>query len=171
MQLLVEKGTVNNDQTNKYRDALQLGCIKSHIAIVDHLIRAGADPNKADERGWTPLLCASQFQQKTVSERLLAAGGDIYLASQTTTLPPTLWSATDKSIHLLLDENGMTARYVGKVPSHLFEFSNLIGFIIRQDTENNSRTKAAAVRANHLIPLQISDFYFEITILNSGENG
>jgi ankyrin repeat protein len=121
VHLLVERGTGINAQSDKYGDALQLGCIKGHIAIVDNLVHAGADPNKADEHGWTPILCASQCQQKTVLERLIAAGGDLRLAAQTTTPPPTSWSEMDKSTRLLLDENAMSVRYIGKVPPHHLE--------------------------------------------------
>lgn len=32
-------------------------------------------------------------------------------------------------------------------------------------------TRAAAIRANHPIPLENSDFYFEITIVHSGDTG
>jgi ankyrin repeat protein len=118
VHLLVERGTGISAQSDKFGDALQLGCIKGHIAVVDNLIQAGADPNKVDEHGWTPILCASQCQQKTVLERLIAAGGDLRLAAQTTTPPPTSWSEIDKSTHLLLDENAMSVRYIGKASQH-----------------------------------------------------
>ena len=40
-----------------------------------------------------------------------------------------------------------------------------------RDTATSGRTRAAAARANHPIPLNSDGFYFEITILDSGETG
>lgn len=122
VQLLTEKGAGINAQGDKYGDALQVGCIKGHTAIVDRLIHAGADPNKVDEHGWTPILCASRSQQKTVLERLLAAGGDLHLAAPNRIIPPTSWSTTDKSASIVLDENAMTATYIGKIFLQYLEF-------------------------------------------------
>lgn len=114
------KSSIN--QSVEYGEALQLGCIKGNVAVVDNLLRAGADPNKVDEHGWTSLLCASQFQQDTVMERLSASGGDPSLAARNLTLPPTSWSVTDKSSRLVLDEDSMIIRYGDKHSLHLEDF-------------------------------------------------
>jgi ankyrin repeat protein len=45
VQLLVEKGTGNNAQNGPIGDALQLGCIKGSVAVVDRLLRAVPSPN------------------------------------------------------------------------------------------------------------------------------
>ena len=60
------------------------------------------------------VLCASLCEQKGVLERLLAAGGDLRLVTQSTLLPPTSWSAIDKSVFLSLGGSGMVVRYLGK---------------------------------------------------------
>jgi ankyrin repeat protein len=97
---------------------LQLGCMKGHVAIVDHLLRFGANPNKADEHGWTSLLCASHFRRVIILDRLISAGAGEHPFSQIKVQPPTSWSETDKSIHLQLDGDGLCARYRGKLTLH-----------------------------------------------------
>ncbi|KFZ19923.1 hypothetical protein V502_03426, partial [Pseudogymnoascus sp. VKM F-4520 (FW-2644)] len=151
IQLLLEVDTDTNLSSDAYGQALQIGCINGNVAVVDALICAGADPSRVDEHGWTSLWCASQFQQDVVMERLLASGGDPSLAARNLTLPPTSWSLTDKSSRLVLNENTATIRYAS--------------------TEGDGKLKAAAARANHPISIQNTPFYFEITILDSGDTG
>jgi ankyrin repeat protein len=169
VKLLVEKEIGLNGW--EYGDALQLACIRGYIAIVDHLLRAGVNPNMVDTHGWSAILCASQSHQKTTLERLFAAGGDASVAAQNTALSPTSWCITDKSTCLLLDDNAMIVRYAGMFPYTLWYAITLINYFVCQDTEPRGTTTAAAVRANHPIPLQNTSFYYEITILNSGETG
>jgi ankyrin repeat protein len=113
-QLLIKMGISADVQRDEFGDALQLGCIKGHMAIVEQLLCSGANPNKVDEHGWTPVFCALRHQQSAALDRLLLAGGDRDLP-QVTTLPPTSWSETDKSACLQLGDNGMSVRYIGKL--------------------------------------------------------
>jgi ankyrin repeat protein len=99
---------------DKRGDALQLGYINGHMAVVDKLLRVGANPNKVNEHGWTSL-CASHFQQKAILNRLVLAEEDVCLFSQVVTLTLTLWSQTDKSAHLELGENRMSVRYISEL--------------------------------------------------------
>ncbi|OBT53419.1 hypothetical protein VE04_07004 [Pseudogymnoascus sp. 24MN13] len=153
VQLLLEVDTDTNLSSDDYGQALQLGCINGNVPIVDALICAGADPNRVDEHGWTSLWCASQFEQDVIMERLVASGGDPSLATRNSTLAPTSWSLVDKSPRLVLNEDAITIRY---------------GYA---STEGNGQVNAAAARANHPISLQNAPFYFEITVLDSGDTG
>jgi hypothetical protein len=108
------------------------------------------------------------------SERLLLAGGDKHLLQHVTALPPTSWSKIDRSASLELEESGMCVRYIGKLISVVISLRSvsLIDSTVWKDADNTTtKTPAAAVRANHPIPPGNSSFYFEITILDNGENG
>jgi ankyrin repeat protein len=46
-------------------------------AIVESLLHYGADPNAADEHGWTPLLCATINNNLSIAQSLLDHGADV----------------------------------------------------------------------------------------------
>jgi ankyrin repeat protein len=101
-------------QKDEFENALQLGCIHGHMTIVEHFIGLGINMEREDEHGWSPLLCASWFQQGQILDYLLSNGGDRHLLSYVNTIPPNSWSRIDKSTKLLLDENLISVRYGGK---------------------------------------------------------
>jgi ankyrin repeat protein len=114
MELLTGKEINPDIQGEVFQGALQLGCIKDHMTVVEQLICQGANPNMVDEHGWTPLLCASWFQQGQILDYLLLNGGDRGSLSRVNTIPPDSWSRVDKSTKLQLGENLVCVRYSGK---------------------------------------------------------
>lgn len=48
-----------------------------HPQIVNSLLAYGADPNAADDNGWTPLLCATRADNVNIARSLLAGGADV----------------------------------------------------------------------------------------------
>ncbi|KAI9856495.1 MAG: hypothetical protein M1813_008873 [Trichoglossum hirsutum] len=165
LRLLTKTGIDVDVHSDVFRDLLQLGCIQGHMDIVEELLLLGAKPNSVDEHGWTPLFCASRFQQGAILDRLVLAGGDEQLSTHVKTLPPTSWSQINKSARLQLDENEMCVRYIGS--------ASLIDPSICNDADDMGTDvpAAAAARANHPIPLENACFYFEITVLDGGEDG
>jgi ankyrin repeat protein len=113
MQLLTGNEIDPDVQSDMFQDALQLGCIKGHMTVVEQLISLGANPNKIDEHGWTPLLCASWFGEAQIQDYLLSNGGDRDLLSHASTVPPNSWSRIDRSTRLHLDENSRCVQYSG----------------------------------------------------------
>jgi ankyrin repeat protein len=122
LQLLTRKEINSDISDDIFEESLQLGCIKGHMDVVQQLLYLGANPNKADEHGWIPLLCASWFGQGQILNYLLSNGGDRDLLSLVNTIPPNSWSKIDKSIKLELDENSMCVRYIGKLKICIFQF-------------------------------------------------
>ena len=56
--------------------ALMMASMKGHGGIVEALLQAGADIDKADINGNTPLICASQDGHDGIVEALLQAGAN-----------------------------------------------------------------------------------------------
>jgi ankyrin repeat protein len=117
VQILIEHGVGVTVGVDKLGEAL--GCIKGYISVVDQLLHLGVNPDKVDEHGWSPLLCAKQFKQKTVLSRLLSAGGSERLFPHAASFPPTSLCETDKSAILELSEHGMVVTYIGKILRNL----------------------------------------------------
>ncbi|KAI9765235.1 MAG: hypothetical protein M1840_007727 [Geoglossum simile] len=117
---------------------------------IQALMRRGVDPNKTDEHGWTAALLASVLGKKEALDVLLAAPGGTQ-PSEIHPLRPTLWSKTDHSQQLELDEDCLTVKYI---------------------TDPDAETLAVAtIRANHPIAPSMGTFYFEIEVVDCGENG
>jgi ankyrin repeat protein len=154
---------------NGCEDTLQVACMEGHLVFVELLLSIGADPNKVDEHGWIPLLCASHAGQDSILECLLSSGGDINLLDNALTLSPTSWSEVVKSTCLELDSSRNNVRYVGKLNFSCRELSVLQICNATPVESSNAETKAATVRANHPVPLHSSSFYFEITVIDGGE--
>jgi ankyrin repeat protein len=173
--LLLNKFQINFDASSGiFEDALQLGCIMGHMAVVEQLMSLGANPNKVDRHGWTPLLCASGLGQAQIQEYLLLNGGDRDLLSDVSTIRPNSWSKIDKSTSLQADENSRCVRYCGKlkdphVSPKFCVLSQL--FVTGVDDSGTGKPAAALILANHPVPLQPDSFYFEIEILDSGDTG
>ncbi|XHG08764.1 hypothetical protein AWENTII_011857 [Aspergillus wentii] len=84
-------------------------------------------------------------------EKLLQ-GEDIRgLTFKQSILTPTSLSKTDKSSLLEVDEDGFMLRY--------------------SDTQSERYPNVASIRANRPIPVGVSDFYFEMEILDMGVEG
>ena len=54
--------------------ALHWACIKGHLECAKALLRAGADINKQDDFGWTPLMEAANWGRIEVVRELLKRG-------------------------------------------------------------------------------------------------
>ena len=57
--------------------ALGWAAYRGHLTIVEGLLAAGADMNKADERGWTPLNTAADKGHIQIAQALMDAGADM----------------------------------------------------------------------------------------------
>lgn len=51
--------------------SLHIAASKGHIGALERLLQAGASPLERDSDGWTPILCALQYQQEYCMERLI----------------------------------------------------------------------------------------------------
>ena len=56
---------------------LFLACWHRNAQIVSTLLDAGADVNKADQRGWSPLIIAAYHNYADIVERLIEAGAEV----------------------------------------------------------------------------------------------
>lgn len=59
------------------RTALHNAVIDQNIESASRLIADGADPNVADDHGWTPLHFAAQHSSESIARILLGAGADV----------------------------------------------------------------------------------------------
>ena len=66
---------------------LYIAVSMGNATVVDALIAAGADVNKADEYECTPLLCAASNGDVTVVDALIAAGADVNKANEYESTP------------------------------------------------------------------------------------
>ena len=76
-QLLPLTRDVNQAAQNPQRvAALHAATAKRNVAMVDRLLRAGADPNQTQADGFTPLHAASMHGDAAIAGLLLLAGAD-----------------------------------------------------------------------------------------------
>ncbi|KAK2756744.1 hypothetical protein FQN54_005190 [Arachnomyces sp. PD_36] len=146
----LERQSHVNPNSGYYADALNIACFKGHTHVVDYILKAGTDLEKSDEHGWSPWHFASLSWQKVGIEKVLSRFGS-RPSTLCTPLPPTAWSVTEKPPCLVVAEDGITVAYRGM-----------------GKPENPS---CFSVRANRPIPLQHESFYFEVKILNAGDDG
>lgn len=72
---LITKG-IPPDPTDQRGSALQAAAMFGHTDVIDVLLRAGADVNRADRLLVTPLMVAALHQQEAAVSLLLKAGAD-----------------------------------------------------------------------------------------------
>jgi ankyrin repeat protein len=106
-KMLCDKGI---DLTGPGDQVMPLASRLGDTSTIEALMRAGVDPNKTDEHGWTPALLALVHDKKEALDVLLTAPGAIE-PSKVNPLRPTLWAETDHSEYLELDEDGLTVKY------------------------------------------------------------
>ena len=75
--LLLEHGAVMNQGYGSFNETiLSVSCWKGHLVVVRYLVEGGADIEKADPDGWTPLHVASVYGCTEVVRYLLEQGAD-----------------------------------------------------------------------------------------------
>ena len=62
---------------NSYNSTLNEASFVGYLEVAKCLLERGAEVNKADSRGWTPLYCASREGHLEVVKTLLAAGAEV----------------------------------------------------------------------------------------------
>jgi ankyrin repeat protein len=70
VQELLENGAEVNAQGGRYGNALQAASAQGHVAIVEMLLKQGADPRLADAHGWDSMLLALQNKHEMVVAKL-----------------------------------------------------------------------------------------------------
>ena len=77
---------------DKYGNTLTVAARAGHHNIVATLIGAGADVNKADDTGATPLIAAAEAGHDNIVATLIGAGADVNKADDTAGTTPLLSS-------------------------------------------------------------------------------
>ena len=95
LQKLVQEGADINMTSNTTNvTVLQIAAMLGHLHISQYLLEQGADKDKADKDGLTPLICAAQHNHFSVVRYLVEQGADIDKASHTGGNP--LYAAAQK---------------------------------------------------------------------------
>ena len=76
-----------------YGQALLAACEKNDVKTVSLLMTAGADVNKADIDGWTPLLVASDKGRTEIVKLLIEKGADVNKPENILGMTPLNWAA------------------------------------------------------------------------------
>lgn len=78
---------------------------RGHVECVRYLLQTGTKPNEGQEKGYTPLLAASQFGHLEVADLLIKAGADVNFDSNGTPLCTALQNqrASLQLVSLLVD--------------------------------------------------------------------
>jgi cytohesin len=66
---------------------LHIAAQNGHEAVVQSLIEAGADVNKVNDNGMTPLYVGAQEGHEAILQALIEAGADISMATDTGWMP------------------------------------------------------------------------------------
>ena len=103
--------------------ALNFAIYRDHADVVRVLVDAGADVDKMDQEGWTPLYLAARHEDAAVLKMLLAAGADPNLGQS-----PYFWALVfgHKSVLALLLQHGaaiVTTNYLGDIGRYDFNAS------------------------------------------------
>ncbi|KNE57546.1 hypothetical protein AMAG_03247 [Allomyces macrogynus ATCC 38327] len=106
VRVLLENGAIVDMVDPENETALHKACFSGNVYVVDRLVQARANPNKADKHGWTPLHIAVAKGNKDVVALLLQRPGiKVNCANQAGTTP--LMTACAKGhldlVHTLLD--------------------------------------------------------------------
>ena len=132
---------------------LQAAIQNGHTIFAEKLLDEGANANSEDEHGWTPALCALKRKNTSLLERLCTAGAS---HEEKDTQRPSSWSTIHKPNELRLENHNLDAILdSSKCP--------LGG-------QDKRKPPTCLLRANHPVPFQNTEFYFEITVLGLGEH-
>lgn len=63
--------TKENLGVGVFGTSLHIAAAKGHMKVLERLLHAGASPQDKDSDGWTPALCAMQYQQEHCAESLM----------------------------------------------------------------------------------------------------
>ncbi|KAK2766808.1 hypothetical protein FQN54_006122 [Arachnomyces sp. PD_36] len=155
LDLIRPLGRTNNHAHEDYfTDALYLACIMDHPDVIEHLMHAGADADKADHHGWRAwgAVFGSGNPRHDVSWVLKKFGPTLYDWS-IWPKEPTSWNVLDKPDCFTLDEDNRTVTY-------------------NRGTGKPETAGHFSIRADHPIPLKPSSTsFFEVEILNAGDTG
>lgn len=105
-KIRISKRLLDDDRTDihathpesKHRTALHIAARQGeeYASLVDMLISYGADPNRIDDRGWTPIMCAVRFGREKIVEHLLEAPVDVDLFG-------SQWNFKTTALHLAVE--------------------------------------------------------------------
>jgi ankyrin repeat protein len=102
---LLARGAGPGERSTRGSSALALAARAGHAAVIEQLIKAGADPDIRDrsENEWTPLLHAVDTHQQGAVRTLLSHGADPNLGSGLTPLIMAAGFGDTGMVRLLLD--------------------------------------------------------------------
>ena len=102
---LLARGSSPGERSARGSSALALAAQAGHVAVIEQLITAGADPDIRDrsENQWTPLLHAVDTHQQGAVRTLLSHGADSNLGSGLTPLIMAAGFGDTGMVRLLLD--------------------------------------------------------------------
>lgn len=98
---LLDDGRIDIHATHpgsKHRTALHIAARQGEdcASLVETLISHGADPNRIDDRGWTPIMSAARLGRERIVERLLEAPVDVDLFG-------SQWNFKTTALHLAVE--------------------------------------------------------------------
>jgi ankyrin repeat protein len=104
--LLSNKANLNARESNGGQNALMWALSQRHAAVVDELVKGGADIHAGSKSGFTPLMFAAQQDDVDSARILLRAGAKPNDAQPKTALTPLMIASAmghTKAVDLLLD--------------------------------------------------------------------
>lgn len=95
----------------KWQDTrtLHLAVAKGDEDLCQMLFKAGLDPTTKDSHGWDSVAIAEHYDHERITSIISNSFGVANDADGLSQLPPTAWSATDKSTILWVSDDGLTA--------------------------------------------------------------
>ena len=86
LRTLIDSGRVKNTDEGEarrdYETALLLGAGEGHVAVVDALLAAGAEPDLANAAGWTALHRAAMWGHTEVAAVLVRGGASLHVVDR-----------------------------------------------------------------------------------------
>lgn len=129
-------------------EALHSAVYDNNKEMVELLITNGADVNKANNDGWTPLYCAVWNNRKEIAELLIAKGADVNKATinSRTPLHSAVYNNSKEIVELLLlhgadvnkvDDKGKTLLQIAEEKKYIDIVAILEEYIKKQQSQQN----------------------------------